>query len=136
MRLRIQRRTLTLLALASAPLIGVLIAVGEGDSIGPALAARIDAATQALVAEAYARARQLLTDRQDAVAAIAERLVEVETMDGAELDARLRAHPSRDVDGAQRSADPTVCRGGTGADGCHCPIVAARSLLDPANISQ
>lgn len=39
MRLRIQRRILTLLALASAPLIGVLIAVGEGDSMGPALAA-------------------------------------------------------------------------------------------------
>jgi cell division protease FtsH len=70
------------------------ISVGEGDIIGAELAARIDEATGALVEDAYRRARALVNERREAVAAIAEHLCQVETMDGSELDSWLVAYPS------------------------------------------
>ncbi len=70
------------------------ISVGEGDIIGTELAARIDEATGTLVEEAYQRARTIVNARREAVAAIAEYLCRVETMDGSELDSWLVAYPA------------------------------------------
>jgi cell division protease FtsH len=71
------------------------IYAGEGDVISPELAARIDEATRTLVEEAYARALDIVTERRGALAAIANHLYEVETMDGDELDTWLEAYPSQ-----------------------------------------
>jgi cell division protease FtsH len=69
------------------------ICVGEGDVIGGALAAKIDDATRDLVEEAHAKARRIVAERKGALAAIADHLIEVESMDGEELDAWLAAYP-------------------------------------------
>jgi cell division protease FtsH len=71
------------------------ISVGEGDFIGSELAARIDEATAALVEKAYATARAIVSERREALAAIAEHLYEVESLDGDELDEWLDAYPAR-----------------------------------------
>jgi hypothetical protein len=47
-----------------------------------------------LVEEAYAKALNIVSERRVALAAIAEHLCEVETMDGDELDRWLEKHPS------------------------------------------
>jgi len=70
------------------------ICVGEGDMVSPDLAAKIDATTRELVESAYTRARALTTARQAALAAIADHLYEVETMEGHELDAWLARYPA------------------------------------------
>jgi len=70
------------------------ICVGEGDMVSPDLAARIDATVRGLVEAAYTRARALVTARQAALAAIADHLYEVETMDGHELDTWLARYPA------------------------------------------
>ncbi len=70
------------------------ICVGEGDMVSPDLAARIDGAVRDLVEAAYTRARALVTARQAALAAIADHLYEVETMDGHELDTWLERYPA------------------------------------------
>ena len=74
------------------------ICVGEGDMVSPDLAARIDATVRGLVEAAYTRARALVTARQAALAAIADHLYEVETMDGYELDAWLARYPAATVE--------------------------------------
>jgi cell division protease FtsH len=50
------------------------------------LSAKIDAACNGLIAEAYETARRILTDRNDALVKVSERLLEVETIDADELD--------------------------------------------------
>jgi len=70
------------------------ICVGEGDMVSPDLAARIDATVRGLVEAAYTQARALVTARQAALAAIADHLYEVETMDGHELDTWLARYPA------------------------------------------
>jgi cell division protease FtsH len=50
------------------------------------LSARIDAACNGLIAEAYETARKILTERHDALVKVSERLLEIETIDGEELD--------------------------------------------------
>jgi cell division protease FtsH len=72
------------------------ICVVEGDMISPELAASIDEATHTLVESAYAQALDIVTERRAAVAAIAEHLCEVETMEGEELDHWIAAYPSAD----------------------------------------
>jgi cell division protease FtsH len=62
------------------------ICAGDASVISPDLGARIDEATHALVEEAYARAQAIVAERREALAAIADHLCEVETIDGAELD--------------------------------------------------
>ena len=62
--------------------------------VSPDLAARIDATVRGLVEAAYTRARALVTARQAALAAIADHLYEVETMDGHELDTWLARYPA------------------------------------------
>ena len=54
-------------------------------------AARIDREVAALVDQAYSTALTILREKRDRLVQIAERLIEVETIDGAELDAMLFA---------------------------------------------
>ncbi|HEY8476045.1 MAG TPA: AAA family ATPase, partial [Chloroflexota bacterium] len=61
------------------------------DGVGPSesLASRIDEEVMALVDEAYRKAKAILVERRDQLEALAERLIEVETVQGEELDALL-----------------------------------------------
>jgi cell division protease FtsH len=61
----------------------------ESDSVSPQLAARIDAEIAALVDQAYQTAKDVLTERRDQLVSISEHLMQVETIDGAELDRLL-----------------------------------------------
>jgi cell division protease FtsH len=80
------------------------ISVGEGDMIGVKRSAQIDDVTHRLVEDAYARARDIVTERRVALAAIAEHLCEVETMDGHELDRWLESYPPSPGDDVQPRA--------------------------------
>jgi cell division protease FtsH len=64
----------------------------EDDGVGPQVAAQIDAEVQYLVDQAYTSAKGILTEKQDKLVAIAEHLMRVETIDGAELDRLLFGH--------------------------------------------
>jgi hypothetical protein len=70
------------------------ICINERTGVSPDLAARIDEATRALVEEAYQRARTILNQRRSQLAAIADHLIEVETIEGEELDAFVAADAS------------------------------------------
>ncbi|HKV59820.1 MAG TPA: ATP-dependent zinc metalloprotease FtsH [Ktedonobacteraceae bacterium] len=63
-------------------------AEGKG-SISAETASRIDREISALVDQAYATALAILREKHDKLVKIAEHLIEVETIDGAELDAML-----------------------------------------------
>ncbi len=65
-------------------------AEGKG-GISPETATRIDREISALVDQAYATALAILREKHDKLVEIAEHLVEVETIDGAELDKMLFA---------------------------------------------
>ena len=74
--------------------LGLLALKGDSDgnaSISPETAARIDREISALVDAAYASALGILREKKHKLIEIAERLIEVETLDGAELDAMLFA---------------------------------------------
>jgi cell division protease FtsH len=60
-------------------------------SISPEMAARIDKEISSLVEQAYKTALNVLREKKDKLIAIAEHLIEVETIDGPELDAMLFA---------------------------------------------
>ena len=62
---------------------------GAGPAMGEELASRVDAAVKALLDEAAARARSILTERRDRLVAVAEHLQVVETIDAEELDELL-----------------------------------------------
>jgi cell division protease FtsH len=79
------------------------ICAGEGAVISDELAAKIDDATGVLVEQAYAQALDIVTEQRDVLAAIAEHLCEVETMDGDELDRWLEAYPGSRVDTSRAS---------------------------------
>jgi cell division protease FtsH len=74
--------------------LGLLALKGDGEgnaTIGPELSARIDREIAALVDAAYATALDILREKKHKLVEIAEHLMEVETIDGAELDAMLFA---------------------------------------------
>jgi len=60
-------------------------------SISPETAAKIDREISLLVEQAYATALNILRERQDKLIAISEHLIQVETIDGTELDEMLFA---------------------------------------------
>src|SRR6266700_2367409 len=60
-------------------------------SIGPETAAKIDREVSFLVEQAYTTAINILRERKDKLIAISEHLIQVETIDGTELDAMLSA---------------------------------------------
>src|SRR5438552_1428332 len=59
---------------------------GEQRNYSEDVAGEIDQEVHQLVADAFLRAKQVLRERQHVLEALAERLVEVETMDAAEMD--------------------------------------------------
>jgi cell division protease FtsH len=72
----------------------------EGGSFSPQTAAQIDAEIRFLVDQAYQTAKDILLERKDKLIAISEHLIEVETIDGDELD-RLLLEKSEEVPGSQ-----------------------------------
>jgi cell division protease FtsH len=70
-----------------SPLGNVLIQ--EDGSASAQMAARVDGEVSALVDGAYDTAQSILRERRERLIAIAEHLIEVETIDGVELDAML-----------------------------------------------
>ncbi len=74
--------------------LGVVSLKAEPDgtsTISPQMAARIDKEISLLVEQAYKTALNILREKKDRLIAIAEHLIEVETIDGSELDAMLFA---------------------------------------------
>jgi cell division protease FtsH len=69
-----------------SPLGNVLL---EDDGISPELTAKVDAEIAQLVDQAYATAKDILTEKRDKLVEIAEYLMQVETIDGPELDQML-----------------------------------------------
>ncbi len=59
--------------------------------ISAEVAARIDSEISALIDQAYTTALTILREKRDRLVAIAEHLIQVETIDGAELDQMLFA---------------------------------------------
>lgn len=67
-----------------------LKADAEGNSVvGGELTSRIDKEVSALIDQAYATALSILREKQDKLSLIAEHLIQVETIDGEELDRML-----------------------------------------------
>ena len=62
------------------------ILIEEEGALSAQLAARVDSEVSFLVDQAYQSAKSILEEKHDRLVAIAERLIEVETIDGAELD--------------------------------------------------
>ena len=75
-----------------SPLGNVLIE--EDGSVSAQLASRVDAEVADLVDQAHQTAKRILQQKQDRLVAISEHLIEVETIDGAELDAMLFDEPA------------------------------------------
>ena len=69
-----------------SPLGNVLM---EDDTVGPRLAAQIDAEVKLLVDQAYTTAKSILEEKHEKLVAISEYLMRVETIDGGELDQLL-----------------------------------------------
>jgi cell division protease FtsH len=69
-----------------------LKADAEGNyQVGTALASKIDAEISALIDQSYATALRILREKHDKLIAISEHLIQVETIDGSELDRMLFA---------------------------------------------
>ncbi len=71
----------------------------EGGSFSPQTAAQIDSEVRFLADQAYQTAKDILLERKDKLIAIAEHLIEVETIDGDELDRLLRERQGETDDG-------------------------------------
>jgi cell division protease FtsH len=63
----------------------------HGECVSDQTASRIDEAVEDLVEEAYHIAQEILTERRDKLDEIAQRLIEVETLSGGDLDQMLSA---------------------------------------------
>jgi cell division protease FtsH len=82
--------------------------LGEQRNYSEDIASEIDQEVHQLVADAFLRAKQVLRERQHVLEALAERLVEVETMDAPEMDriiAEVEAKAAAGGDGAEPAAE-------------------------------
>ena len=66
-----------------SPLGNVLI---DDDGVGPQLVTQADAEVSCLVEQAYTTAKEILEEKKEKLISISEYLIQVETIDGAELD--------------------------------------------------
>ncbi len=78
-----------------------LKAVDEGNSLSPQTAARVDREISLLVDQAYQTARNILLERKEKLVSISEHLINVETIDGEELDQLLSERPGEEADDQQ-----------------------------------
>ena len=81
---------------------------GEQRNYSEDVAGEIDQEVHQLVADAFLRAKQVLRERQHVLEALAERLVEVETMDAPEMDriiAAVEAKAAAAAAGAEAAAE-------------------------------
>jgi len=69
----------------------------EGGALSPQTAAQVDAEIRFLADQAYQTARDILLERKEKLILISEHLIEVETIDGEELD-RLLERPGEALD--------------------------------------
>ncbi len=88
---KVARRMVCEFGMSSLGTVALKLEADGSSSIGPEMAARIDKEISLLVDQAYATALHILREKKDKLIAIAEHLIEVETIDGAELDAMLFA---------------------------------------------
>ncbi len=70
----------------------------EGGILSPQTAARVDTEISCLVDQAYQTAIAVLTERKEKLITISEHLIEVETIDGDELDRLLLDRPHEELD--------------------------------------
>jgi cell division protease FtsH len=77
--------------------------LGEQRNYSEDIASEIDQEVHQLVADAFLRAKQVLREREVVLRALAERLVEVETMDAAEMDRIIIEVESQDGSSAAGS---------------------------------
>ncbi|HLV99793.1 MAG TPA: ATP-dependent zinc metalloprotease FtsH [Ktedonobacterales bacterium] len=71
----------------------------EGGALSPQTAAEVDAEIRFLADQAYQTAKDILLERKEKLIVISEHLIEVETIDGEELDRLLLAAPDETDDG-------------------------------------
>jgi cell division protease FtsH len=72
--------------------------VSQSKNVSETTAQTIDSEVRRLIDEAYTEARKILTDHHDEFVAIAEGLLEYETLTGEEIKALIRGEkPSRDL---------------------------------------
>ncbi len=88
---KIARRMVCEFGMSSLGTVALKMESDGSSSIGPEMAARIDKEISLLVDQAYATALDILREKKDKLTTIAEHLIEVETIDGPELDAMLFA---------------------------------------------
>ena len=88
--------------------------VTQSKNVSEATAQKIDTEIRRLIDEAYAEARRILTDHNDAFVAIAEGLLEYETLTGEEIRAIIRGEkPARDLgDDTPPTRGPAVPKAG------------------------
>jgi cell division protease FtsH len=70
------------------------VLIEEDGSVSAQLASRVDAEVAELVDQAHQTAKRVLQQKQNRLVAISEHLIEVETIDGTELDAMLFTEPA------------------------------------------
>ncbi|HEU5198463.1 MAG TPA: ATP-dependent zinc metalloprotease FtsH [Ktedonobacterales bacterium] len=70
----------------------------EGGALSPQTAARVDTEVSFLADQAYQTAKDILLERKAKLISISEHLIDVETIDGEELDRLLMEQPSEETD--------------------------------------
>ncbi|MGH7687094.1 MAG: ATP-dependent zinc metalloprotease FtsH [Candidatus Dormibacteria bacterium] len=84
--------------------------LGEQRNYSEEIASEIDQEVHQLVADAFLRAKQVLRENQVMLETLAERLIEVETMDAADMDRMVQDLESRQ-DAVRRAADSQQAAG-------------------------
>lgn len=83
------RRMVCEFGMSPLGLISVKIEADGSSSMSPETAARVDREISSLIEQGYQQALEILRAKQDKLILIAEHLIQVETIDGTELDAML-----------------------------------------------
>ncbi|HEX2148161.1 MAG TPA: ATP-dependent zinc metalloprotease FtsH [Pseudorhizobium sp.] len=91
--------------------------VSQSKNVSESTAQKIDQEVRRLIDEAYTEARRILTDHHDEFVAIAEGLLEYETLTGEEIKALIKGQkPSRDADDAPPTRGSAVPSAGVKKD--------------------
>ena len=107
--------------------------VSQSKNVSEATAQTIDKEVRRLIDNAYQQARQILTDNHDSFVAIAEGLLEYETLTGEEINALMRGEkPSRDLgDDTPPSRGSAVPKAGARKDGSQAKGDEADGGMEP-----